>query len=239
MSTRALRKAKVKEEKETADALSETSSEEHVKSNPFDLLGGGQDPVEDEDLINGQDESQDDEEPRSPVTVAPAKKELRKKSGKGKKKAKEKKERPQQIQDEFHSAFKELSVKEDPETDKETPINLTSLLCVDTRLLNADAEMRKLFGRKVVESSVRRPRRATGRPGVLAQHKEEWPPLSKGGLSMDLIDRDDGVLFFRFLHSSAYLDVQQQFQLCVRSYGARSLNMTLMKIPKIWLICFV
>ena len=56
------------------------------------------------------------------------------------------------------------------------------------------------------------------RRNVFMHGKEEWPKATSGGLGMELDEKDrDGVKYFRFVHNTAYQDVQRQFESCVES----------------------
>lgn len=73
-----------------------------------------------------------------------------------------------------------------------------------------------------------RGQRADGRSGGLAamalrrnifiSGKEEWPVATGGGLGMEVEEkRADGTVLYRFVHNTAYQDVQSQFETCVAS----------------------
>ena len=56
------------------------------------------------------------------------------------------------------------------------------------------------------------------RRNVFMQGKEEWPKATAGGLGMEVISKgSDGTTQYRFVHNSAYQDVQLQFESCVES----------------------
>ncbi|KAL4921576.1 transcriptional repressor TCF25-domain-containing protein [Aspergillus aurantiobrunneus] len=58
----------------------------------------------------------------------------------------------------------------------------------------------------------------TQRRNVLFQGKVEWPRAPSGGLGMELADSlPNDAAIYRFLHNTAYQDVQRQFDLCVES----------------------
>ncbi|KAF2759470.1 DUF654-domain-containing protein [Pseudovirgaria hyperparasitica] len=124
---------------------------------------------------------------------------------------------------------------------------LCKLLAVETQHLHAANEMRKLFGRAALEANEdedghgqrrRRMQRGNERAGAVAgrnaggrnlaaiglrknifvQGKEEWPRATLGGLGMEIIEkRKDGTVLYKFVHNSAYQDVQRQFNECVAS----------------------
>ncbi|GAO48501.1 hypothetical protein G7K_2674-t1 [Saitoella complicata NRRL Y-17804] len=131
-------------------------------------------------------------------------------------------------------------------TQTSTPILGSSshdLWSVDSKSLDAEAEMKRMFGSKVVnsdrpEAGPARPRirgqlprglakalsASAGKKGILIQPKENWPGVIKGGLGMEIVERhDDGVMEFKFSHSRTYQDVQRQFYMCVNSYDPNNL----------------
>jgi len=56
------------------------------------------------------------------------------------------------------------------------------------------------------------------RRNVFMNGKEEWPKAPSGGLGMELDEKDkDGIKHYRFVHNTAYQDVQRQFESCVES----------------------
>ncbi|KAI9832968.1 MAG: hypothetical protein M1826_000747 [Phylliscum demangeonii] len=122
-----------------------------------------------------------------------------------------------------------------------------ALLAVHLPHLNVALEMRRLFGRAAQDEPAegrggRRRDREGGAPGhaaaaagrnlpagagllalglrrnIFVAGKEEWPRGTSGGLSMELLSTDpDGIREYRFVHNTAYQDVQRQFQACVQS----------------------
>lgn len=58
----------------------------------------------------------------------------------------------------------------------------------------------------------------TQRRNILFQAKDEWPRAPSGGLGMELTESlTNGAAIYKFLHNTAYQDVQRQFDLCVES----------------------
>lgn len=56
------------------------------------------------------------------------------------------------------------------------------------------------------------------RRNVFMQGKEEWPRGTGGGLGMEVVEKhNDGTIEYRFVHNTAYQDVQRQFESCVES----------------------
>jgi len=104
--------------------------------------------------------------------------------------------------------------------------------------------MRNLFERDVLEAEQRELRnqatrnrrggrgRATNRLAAIArrrnlfmQGKEEWPAPTSGGVAMEIVERrPNGVVEYRFVHSTAYQDAQRQFEMCVASMNPQRLQ---------------
>lgn len=149
-----------------------------------------------------------------------------------KKKKKKNKEKPQpgskDKEDSWNESLEQLSIKDDsshldyvaPDHGKYNPTNLNGrgkvvkqctsfVLQVDPKYLNAENELRRIFGSRVVNSfekghqagSSRQPR--GGRRGNQSHRKtilvcplEHWPRWD-GSLSMELVETRDGISYFR------------------------------------------
>ncbi|KAL8887917.1 MAG: hypothetical protein Q9215_004563 [Flavoplaca cf. flavocitrina] len=62
------------------------------------------------------------------------------------------------------------------------------------------------------------------RRNVFISGKEEWPKATSGGLGMELVEKlNDGTTEYRFIHNTAYQDVQKQFDMCVESLDPQRL----------------
>lgn len=62
------------------------------------------------------------------------------------------------------------------------------------------------------------------RRNVFISGKEEWPKATSGGLGMELVEKlNDRTTEYRFVHSTAYQDVQGQFETCVESLDPQRL----------------
>jgi Transcriptional repressor TCF25 len=105
-----------------------------------------------------------------------------------------------------------------------------SLLSVSPKFLDADLELRKLFG-KIVDLEARESRRQpihgvparvlnrikatqTQRKHTLMKPKDEWQLFSaynKSMLSMDIIEKEGVVTKFKLVHSRRYQEIQMQF----------------------------
>jgi CRISPR/Cas system CMR-associated protein Cmr1 (group 7 of RAMP superfamily) len=105
---------------------------------------------------------------------------------------------------------------------KATVAPLNSLLAVDTRFLDADAEMKKMFGARVVNSEIKDRRYAkVAKKALLAQPRGTWPVRKASGLSMDIVDQDEKekTTTFKIVHSEYYQRTQLKFLAAVASYG--------------------
>ncbi|TPX62643.1 hypothetical protein PhCBS80983_g00289 [Powellomyces hirtus] len=107
-----------------------------------------------------------------------------------------------------------------------------SLLAVDPRALDADAEMKKMFGSRVVNDEIRRKKYIrSGKRTALAVPREHWPKAEKLGLTMDLLDTRNGILDFAFVHSRSYQDIQQGFLECVATHDPNTIQQLLHLYP--------
>lgn len=104
---------------------------------------------------------------------------------------------------------------------------LKQLLAVETRFLDADAEMKRMFGARVVNSEIRDRRYAkVVKKALLAQPRNTWQVRRASGLSMELVDSDgeDNVATFNIVHSEYYQRTQLKFLAAVASYGKRYIS---------------
>lgn len=117
-----------------------------------------------------------------------------------------------------------------------TPVSsprIRTLLSVDVNHLDADAELKRFFGAKVVASAEVKPQvrgaraknphhalhRQFARGGILAKPKPGWPPaaFSKSGLSMSLVEALPGETVWTFEHSRGYKEVTHMYLEAVSS----------------------
>ncbi|KAG8368000.1 hypothetical protein BUALT_Bualt16G0131100 [Buddleja alternifolia] len=100
----------------------------------------------------------------------------------------------------------------------------SSILQVDPKFLNAENELRRIFGSKVVNSyershlpvnsrMMRGSRRGSHnhKRSILVSPSEHWPRWD-GSLSMELLVTRDDVHYFRYIHSSSYAQAQRAFE---------------------------
>ncbi|KAF7194699.1 Ribosome quality control complex subunit 1 [Pseudocercospora fuligena] len=70
------------------------------------------------------------------------------------------------------------------------------------------------------------------RRNIFIQGKEEWPVATGGGLGMEVEEkRADGTVLYKFVHNTAYQDVQSQFESCVASMDPNRLILLLQHNP--------
>ncbi|KAK9247541.1 transcriptional repressor TCF25-domain-containing protein [Lipomyces tetrasporus] len=201
-------------------------------------------------MVETLDKSQEEEEekplPKSQQSSS-KKKKLKKKSKKktgssheGKTAATEAK-RDHNDLDEIDKALAELNMKSGmPLTDAKAAVRKpyassnsaaaaeadARLLSINSRNLDPEREMRKLFGRRVFQEEARDVRRGgqrglarpvASRRYVLVQPAEDWPPLiGASGMTMEIVGTEGEVTSFKFTHSRAYMDVQRQFYMCLQ-----------------------
>lgn len=260
MSGRAVRKAVRKREAElellkasTPNLNSDASESEEEAPAPqkqslFALLN-----IPDErDEQDDEEEEEEEEEPAPPPKpVAASKKSKNKKKKSAKAKSKVQKEDQGEEEDDIDKALRQLKVSgpgvtaevSEPTAGKdEGHLQLSSVLSIDTRSLDAGNEMKKLFGKDALrpedgEGAGGRRRGAArvqlvpggatggrslnkGRKNTFVQPKDDWPNSGSGGLGMEIEDTDlNGVTTYRFVHSRQYQGVQREFMMCVASMG--------------------
>eukprot|EP00177_Eucheuma_denticulatum_P002370 GFKZ01004250.1.p1 GENE.GFKZ01004250.1~~GFKZ01004250.1.p1 ORF type:complete len:704 (-),score=103.08 GFKZ01004250.1:419-2530(-) len=120
---------------------------------------------------------------------------------------------------------------------------LARVLQVETRLLSADAELKRLFGSRVIESerrgddasaNVRARRRghSSGRANLrrkisLVSPRENWFPEAPGlimALDKDATDFDSSRLrYYRYLHESSYAKLQDEYRVLMGTHDPNAL----------------
>lgn len=110
-----------------------------------------------------------------------------------------------------------------------------SLLMVQHKNLNPANEMKRMFGNRVVQAEQSKRRNPRGAPRLLrstwlVNPKENWPPVGKTGIYMNLVANPDlpstpthkpitdkNAIYFAFEHSPAYRQLQQKFLTAVET----------------------
>ncbi|KAI9337214.1 transcriptional repressor TCF25-domain-containing protein [Obelidium mucronatum] len=200
------------------------------KLNAFEMTDDGQ-----------EEEEEEEQEQAQPVQVQKAENSSKKKQKKKNKKKKEKEETAEV--DDFSDFERAL---------KEPKKHKRGILDIDLKLLDADAEMRKLFGSKIMQEAqaelrgkrnmnVRRRQLAAGFDGktYLVKPREQWPRIpSKVGISMNMLQAPSKVSdpeqvpgYFEFGFSPAYSEIQMMFQQCVNTHDPGTINNLLNAYP--------
>lgn len=110
-----------------------------------------------------------------------------------------------------------------------------SLLSVQHKNLNPQYEMKRMFGSKVVADQQNKRRNNRGAPRILkstylVNPKDNWPPVGKSGIYMNLVQAPEqplggsgsksvekNAVYFAFEHSPSYRLIQQMFLQAVES----------------------
>ncbi|KAF9166673.1 Transcription factor 25 [Actinomortierella ambigua] len=200
-------------------------------ANPFDALQEDEGAAEDESAP-GQAEKTT---APAPVSASGASKNKKKKKGKA---AAPQKSVEEMSVEEFEKSLQQLNTQlgslpsggsgsgSAGAGSRLTP--LKNLFAIDTRFLDADAEMKKMFGARVVNSEIqnRRYAKMATKRHLLAQPRATWQIRRASGLSMDFIKQlegEDGVQLFKVMHSERYQQVQLEFMGAVASYDPNNL----------------
>lgn len=106
------------------------------------------------------------------------------------------------------------------------------VLHIQHKNLNPQTEIKRMFG-KVVNQEQQKKRRAGSnrvlRAVVMTNPKDNWPPITRTGLSMNLVaapegetlgggDKNKNLLHFAFEHSQTYRAIQKKFLESVESF---------------------
>uniref|UniRef100_A0A914HQH4 Aminomethyltransferase folate-binding domain-containing protein n=1 Tax=Globodera rostochiensis TaxID=31243 RepID=A0A914HQH4_GLORO len=159
-----------------------------------------------------------------------------KKGGKPKKRKRAKK-RPKTGEDEqFLDEFvRELSISKPSSSASagqqqllDTSVTLETLLKIDSRCLDPDAELRRLLGRTFGAAEQRRAQQRRLPPqlggGRLTKARADWPPPRQIGFYLAIDDEkkeiaengEQQIQWFRFCHNEQYQNQQQLFWMCQR-----------------------
>lgn len=110
-----------------------------------------------------------------------------------------------------------------------------SILMVQHKNLNSANEVKRMFGNRVVQAEQNKRRNPRGAPRLLrstwlVNPKENWPPVGKTGIYMNVVPNpepsstpthkpitDKNAIYFSFEHSSDYRQLQQKFLTAVET----------------------
>ncbi|KAJ1334702.1 hypothetical protein BSLG_007857 [Batrachochytrium salamandrivorans] len=246
MSSRALRKLQKRSQAElpvtalSQDATGDIGNDSDVdsdadrrtsapKPNMFDLL------VEDStnDLDIPVDESDNDEivaAVKLPHNVKPRrKKKTQKQTSRAQKEAMNKaasNEEIDQVLRELHKEYGDIGLANDGIEAAKMKSLIEHHFKIDPRMLDADAELCRIFGSKVIRDEIRAKKYIkTAKKTVLATGRQSWPRYIGSNLCMEPIGSDQTVQtnLFSFSHSTTYQDSQRQFVQVVESHDPESL----------------
>uniref|UniRef100_A0A182Q545 Transcription factor 25 n=1 Tax=Anopheles farauti TaxID=69004 RepID=A0A182Q545_9DIPT len=131
-------------------------------------------------------------------------------------------------------------------------VTAKSLLNVQHKNLNPQYEMKRMFGSKVVGDQQSKRRNARGasrmlKSTYLVNPKDNWPPVGKSGIYMNLVQApepgsstsasgpkaifDKNVIYFAFEHSPSYRQVQQKFLDAVESMDSENIIRIIRQYP--------
>ncbi|XP_076848681.1 ribosome quality control complex subunit TCF25 isoform X2 [Brachyhypopomus gauderio] len=87
------------------------------------------------------------------------------------------------------------------------------VLYVEHRNLNPETELKRYFGARAVlgDQRPRQRQRQFHRSSWMSSPKDTWPRFSRPGISMNLLESENGLHFFTFEHSRDYQQVQFKF----------------------------
>ena len=101
-----------------------------------------------------------------------------------------------------------------------------SLLQIENRLLNPDNEMKRIFGTKVVQSEQNK-KRAKGRSALSRSwtlaNPRNWQNIPKPNISMEIAEKTKDEIYFNYIHSRSYQQLEFSFLDAVESYNPDNL----------------
>jgi len=215
MSSRALRKlysdpavAEIEE-----DEVEETDEPQFVScSNKFLMLADEGDENSDTEV-----KSEDTEQQPAPSSQSSSKN--RKKRKKKKKNSNKLEKRPN---DDFEQTLKQFNKEsESCNFNKTFPVKSKSLLKVEHRFLNPYNELQKIFGSHVLrnDSEYRNRNKASSSTKGMWLTQKTFSWTGKVGLSMELTNTENELMFFKYTHNKDYQKLQFDFLDIVNSSG--------------------
>ncbi|CAG8665076.1 8378_t:CDS:10 [Dentiscutata erythropus] len=244
MSSRAFKRAVNKEDSlslkhvnDDSEEIIDDSDQERPKKNLFDLLNEGNEENEDVDQ-NSENENMTEKLKRFIlISECATTKDSDKKTKSGKKVEEMNDSELESLIREVSEKFGDSSLQLKDESavnnssSSPAPSNI-SFLVVDTRLLDDDGEMRRMFSSVVVDREIRgRNYARTVKKTALAKPRQNWPPIIKCGLGMELLEEKDGILYFTFTHSLQYQSIQMSFIQCVATHDPNTIYALLRDNP--------
>ncbi|OZJ05674.1 hypothetical protein BZG36_01441 [Bifiguratus adelaidae] len=125
------------------------------------------------------------------------------------------------------------SVAAKGKVEEERALKEQQLLAVDIRYLDAEAEMKRMFGSRVVNSEQRAKRQTRLKRHLLATPRVDWPTKAPSGIGMEPVEMEgfSDLSFFEFIHSKDYQGVQRAFKNCVATMDPNTLVILLQNHP--------
>lgn len=108
------------------------------------------------------------------------------------------------------------------------------LFSTENKFFDASAEIKKLFGSRIVEAEDgrRRPKGAKVlKRGILVQPEPAWLAYEKSGFQMELVDTEAGISTFKIVHPRQYQEAQYNFLDCVESLDPNNIMRLLQVYP--------
>ncbi|XP_044763119.1 transcription factor 25 isoform X2 [Coccinella septempunctata] len=246
MSSRVLRKLQA--EKELVEEISDTETDTPVGGTRKKQLN-----INRYDLLNQQSYSEsevkeDDNETEAPMDVVEVNQELKRKKKKKKKKGKyvntqrSSEENPDidEVERSVREVNKLLGETYDPNvsavatSQKFEKINLKGVLHVQHKHLNANNELKRIFGSRIIQTEQKRKNRGSRtytKAVWMSNCKENWPQVGKSGISMNLLETKDGVQYFAYEHSHSYMMIQHRFLDAVESLNPNNIVAIINEYP--------
>lgn len=130
----------------------------------------------------------------------------------------------------FHFSSTAAAATADDNLEKNTH-ERREFLSVNYRHLDAEAEMKRMFGSRVVNKESRTAGRVLKR-SKMTTPKVDWPPYKKQGLSMELLKTTSNqISYFAFQHDDEYQDAQLEFLNGVAMHDPNALMALLARHP--------
>ncbi|XP_063685974.1 ribosome quality control complex subunit TCF25-like [Bolinopsis microptera] len=223
MSSRSLRKIRGDKDLEDIKNILKTTSLNEEKNLPtkasqslnvFDLLNAD---------CSSDEEANEDSPDHSLVETPVAKKaQQKKRKKKNKKKQKNELQNNEAVEqeDNFDAILSELDAISPRNLDSSVTGNISTLqnslqsttLTVIRKNLNAENELRRMFGREAVDENRGRGSQFKKKNYIFATPKSNWPPMTKCGIQMVVAKTQSGITYFKYVHSkSNYQNLQQIF----------------------------
>ncbi|XP_021750834.1 transcription factor 25-like [Chenopodium quinoa] len=254
------REGDVIEEELQEDLDDDESDSDAQPKNPFDLLNDDDDHENDqedessaiddalEDKINDSESVMRSYAPTVPVSNKKSKKKKKKKNKEVSLSNADRSKKSVEVDIESLSldidpAPEATSSKNIRARDTISKLSKSCILKVDPKFLNAEYELRRIFGSKVVSSFENANQGSTsrqvrgGRRGLYSHKKcilvspnDHWPRWD-GSLSMELLETKDGNNYFRYVHSASYSHIQRAFEAAKATHDLNGVASILMHHP--------